>query len=212
MTALRTVITVLVGGGLVLGCQKSPTAIDNSALVVQPGLGISNFCEVGMTLSQIRRANGKTTTHGIYDDSLSWRRLESWGRGRFVLVPSLAAIAPIGENQPVPLIEFYVQPYRAPMIPGLEVREPFRGKLAGDLSFKDRAVGKQEIERAFGSVNQVATNAAEALEFRKKGSRFTHRISDGVEELWYPDKGVAFLLRSNVVASFQVYRASRTNR
>jgi hypothetical protein len=98
------------------------------------------------------------------------------------------------------------------MIPGLEIREPYRGKLAGDLSFKDRAVGKQEIERAFGSVNQAATNAAEALRFRKKGSRFTRGLGDAVEELWYPDKGVAFVLRSNVVASFQVFRASGTNR
>ena len=205
-------MTVVVGCGLVAGCEKSRRVVDTSVLVVQPGVGISNVCEVGMTFSQIRRAAGDATTHGIYDDSVSWRRLESGGRGLFVLVPSLAAIAPIGENQPTALIEFYVRPYQASMIPGLEIREPFRGKLGDRLSFKNRPVSKPEVEGVFGSVGQVAANPAEALEFRKKGERFIQQRGNGVEELWYPDKGVAVVCTSNVVTSFQVFRARGTNR
>ncbi len=207
-----TLIAVLVGCGLVLGCQKPPKVLDNSALVVQPGRGISNLCEVGMTFSQIKSATGGATTHGIYDDTFSWRRLESWGRGRFVLVPSLGAIAVIGENQPTAFIEFYVRPYRAPMIPGLDVREPFRGKLGSSLSFKDHSVSKMDVESVFGSGSQVVTTAAAALDFRKKGERFTHQRGAAIEELWYPDKGVAFVLTSNVVTSFQIYTAIGTNR
>lgn len=210
MASPRTLMVVLVGCGLLSGCQKSPTILDNSNLVVQPGRGISNLCEVGMTFSQIKRATSDASSHGVYDDSFSWRRLESSGRGRFVLVPSLAAIAPIGENQPTAFIEFYVSPYRAPLIPGLEVREPFRGKLGSSLSFKDRPVSKMAVENVFGSIGQVATNTAEALEFRKKGERFIQKRSDAVEEAWYPDKGITFVFESNVVTSFRVFRASET--
>lgn len=208
----RTVVLVFLVCGLMLACQKSPKVIDSSNLVIQPGLGISNLCEVGMTFTEIKKATGDATTRGSHYDPF-WRRpLGTWGRGDFVLVPSLGVIAPIGENQPTAAIWFYVRPHREPLISGLEIDNPFRGKLGDNLSFKDRPVGKLEVEKVFGSVSEFATNGAHALEFRKKGERFCERLRDSVEELWYPDQGVAFRLTSNVVTSLRVFKASGTNR
>jgi hypothetical protein len=205
-------IAIVVVCGFLLACQKSPTVSDNSSLVVEPGWGISNLCEVGMTFAQLKKATGDATTRGSHYEPFWKRRLETWGRGDFVLVPSLAAIAVIGENQPAAFITFCVQPYEAKLIPGLEVRRPFQGSLGDKLSFKDRTISRVEVERAFGTVSSVATNGAQALAFRVKGDRFVEQLRDAVEEVWYPDHGVAFQFTSNVVTSFTVYTATATNR
>jgi hypothetical protein len=199
-------LAVLLVGALVVGCHPSLEPVDTSDLVVQPGRGITNLCELGMSFSEIKQAAGGATTHGIYDDSLSWRRLESWGRGRFACFPSLGAVAPIEDDQPIAMIEFYVQRYRALMVPGLEVRNPFRGSLGESISFKDGSVDRFAIEGAFGTSSLISTNAAEALQFRKQGQDFVLQRGGGEEEVWYPKKGVAFVLVSNLVMSFQVFK------
>ena len=194
------------------GCQKAPAITDNSAIDVQPGYGISNVCEIGMTFSQIKKANGDATAHGIYDGTFSWKRLESSGRGRFMLVPSLGAIAAIGNDEPLSLVEFYVWPHKDRSISALEVHTPFRGKLGNKLSFKDGTVSKMDVETIYGNVIQVATNAATALAFRRKGEPFIHDRGNSVEEIWYPSKGVAFGFVTNVVKSFWIYKPIETNR
>ncbi len=208
----RAVLALALGLVFMLGCQKSPTIADNSAIVVQPGVGIANVCEIGMDFSQIRMATGDATTQGIYDGSLSWRRLASHGRGRFMLVPSLGAIAAIGIDESISLVEFYVRPHKEKIVSGLEVSTPFRGSLGKLLSFKDSVVSNRQVETIFGSVTQVATNAAEALVFRRNSQAFVHRRGDGVEEIWYPTRGVAFVFETNVVTSFQIYKPTGTNR
>src|SRR5688572_13808898 len=100
MAFSRTIIAVVLVCGLVLACRKPPKVFDNSNLVVQPGLGISNVCQIGMTFAQIKRATGDATTHGRHYDSFWKRPLGSWGRGDFVLVRSLGAIAAIGADEP----------------------------------------------------------------------------------------------------------------
>jgi hypothetical protein len=205
-------VAAALGLVLVYGCQRSPTVLDNSNLVVQPGVGISNLCGLGMTFAQIRKTTGDATTHGIHYDGFWRRRRGSWGHGPSVLIPSLAAITDVGEDQPISSISFHLRPYRAPLIPGLEIEKPFRGKLGSSLSFKDSPTAKLEIEKIFGPVSQVASNGAEALAFRQKGERFGRQRRDSVEELWYPDKGIAFVFETNVLTSFRVYKPIGTNR
>ncbi len=206
LPCLRAMLAVVPGLFLFFGCQKAPTITDNSVIVVQPGLGVSNICELGMSFSQIQKATGDATKHGIYDGSWSWKRLSSPGRGEFVLVPSLGAIAATGNDEPVSLVEFYVQPHKEKLILSLEVSKPFRGSVGARISFKDAAVSNQQVEAIFGITSRVVTNAAEALVFRRKRQAFVHGRGNGVEELWYPTEGVSFVLKSNVVTSFQIFK------
>jgi hypothetical protein len=206
LACLRAMVAVMPGLLLLFGCQKAPRITDNSVIVVQPGLGVSNICEIGMSFSQIQRATGDATKHGIYDGSWSWKRLSSLGRGEFVLVPSLGAVAATGSDEPVSLVEFYVQPHKEKLIPALEVSKPFRGSLGTSISFKDAAISNQQVETIFGTTSRVATNAAEALAFRRSSQSFVHRRGERIEELWYPSAGMAFVLKSNVVTSFQIFK------
>jgi hypothetical protein len=131
-----------------------------------------------MTFADVKRANSDTSKHGTYDGTLSWERLQNLGRGRFLLIPSLGVIAPIGRDEPLGIIEFYVCPYRSQMIPGLEVQHPFRGKLGETIAFKDAVVSRLQIETLFGNPANVASNAAEALNLRRKGDSFSHPVPD----------------------------------
>lgn len=202
---------ILMVGCLMVGCRKAPTILDNSVIVVQPGVGISNLCELGMTFSQIKKRIGGASTHGYYDNTFSWRRFTDGRRGRFALIPSLGAVAPLGNGEPVAYVTFFLRPYRDSQFPGLNVLEPFQGKLNNGLSFKDRTVSKVEVEKLFGNVSKVATNAAEGTQLRLKGQRFSYLRGDNSEDLWYPEQGISFNLASNVVTSFQVFKARGTN-
>lgn len=160
-----------------------------------------------MTFSQIEELTGDATVHGIYDHKGFWRRLKNRGRGRVVVIHSLGAIAPLNEDTPISSITFYVRPYRAPMSPVLDVRIPFQGKLGNKLIFKDSDISKTDVERVFGDISEVAKDPAEGVQFRVKGQPFRYQRSESVEEIWYPEQGISFVLMSNVVTSFQILKA-----
>jgi hypothetical protein len=185
------------------GCERTGVNWDNSQVAVFPGLGVSNVCEVGMTYRQIQTASPDASTHGLRDRT---GNQGSWVDGRFALIPSLGAITFLGTNQPASIIEFHVRPHSGELISGLEVRNPFRGRIGNILSFKDHSVGGQEVEAAWGSVTHTATNDQGTFDLIRWGERFRLSRTASVEEIWYPQAGIAFVLESNVVSSFKVFQ------
>lgn len=202
------VIGAILLAGLASGCRESPVFTDSAVVFVSPGRGATNLCEVGMKYSEVRKATRDATRHGLRNGS--WTQVLNHQRGTFALVPSLGAIASIGEDQPISIIEFYVRPFREQLIPGLEIRHPFRGKLGG-LSFGDGPVEKAQVEAIYGRATHTITNAGDSLDFRRNGEAFLLRPPNGIEEQWYPAMGVAFTFETNVVRSFQVFRPAGTN-
>jgi hypothetical protein len=199
----QAVRAVIIASPLIsLGCNRPGVGRDNSQMVVTPGLGISNLCEIGMNFTQIQAASPDARTYGLGGRIGSQN---SWSDGRFALIPSLGAITFLGTNEPVGIIEFYVRPDRGGIITGLEVREPFRGRIGSVLDLRDHRVSGQDVATAFGSVAHIATNAQASIELLKRGECFRLSRTASVEEIWYPQAGIAFVLESNVVHSCKVF-------
>lgn len=184
---------------LLSGCGvQTPILSDNSKLVVYPGRGISGYCETGMTLSQIGSVMNDVSTHSMNED---WRFWNRWKTGRFVLMPSLGAITFLDKEGHISLIDFYVLPYRSSTIPGLTIERPFAGSIDGGLSFSQGVLSKSDVEKVFGKL-PVAPKDQSFLTLNKP---CVLNLANGIEYLWYFDKGIAFVVHSNVVTSFKVY-------
>jgi hypothetical protein len=159
-----------------------------------------------MSFAQIKRATRDATSHGPYDDSWKWKRLTG---PRYILIPSLGAIGNQDDKRNVELIAFYTQPYdSSSTVPGLVVTNPFRGNVGGRLYFQNGPVGRNEIEAAFGKIQQGVTNSGASISrvsvsSIKKGEPFIIR-QDNSEDLYYPNRGLSFQLRGGVVVSFNV--------
>jgi len=95
-----------------------------------------------------------------------------WTSGQFVFVPSLGMIAFLGTNQPISTMEFYVQPHLTEKIPGLQVHNPFRGRLEDKLDFGYSAISRQQVESHYGVITSVASNQSENIEYYKAGRPF----------------------------------------
>jgi hypothetical protein len=191
---------------VLLGCGRTPTFKDSADLVVQPGVGISNICQLGMTFTELKRQARGASTHGFFDEEFSWDWVQALGKGRLALFPSLGAIAPVQGKQPIWFIEFHVRQYRHPMIAALRIEAPFRGKVGPNLTFAEGEVSKAQVEQVFGPVSAVLTNSAEALDYRKQGKSFVEPLNDAEVKVWYPKKGISFIVRSNVVILFHIYQ------
>lgn len=186
----------------ITGCdrfsKKSATATDRT-IEVHAGIGVTNVCEVGMPLSRVRRAAPKVSTHGLYDGKWDLRRFTA---SRYILVPALSAIGTLHEGK-VGVLTFYVRPNLRENIPGLIVRDSFRGNIAGGPSFEDAPVTKAQIEASFGAVQRGFTNSFDGTTslnvrepfFRKNGDR---------ETLHYYRQGISFDLEKDVVVSFTI--------
>jgi hypothetical protein len=190
-------------------CSKStPTRItDTSTVVVEPGRGIPKLCEVGMSFSQIKRAIGEGSTHGLYDrDRWNLKRLT---QEKFVLFPSLGVIGVPEQKGGLPLLTFYVQPYDSSITsPGLTVTRPFRGRLGSHLSFSNHVVSRREVEVAFGVVTQGLTNSSQSLDHIDKTQPYFNRRGNE-EELYYYHLGLRFSLRDDAVSSFSVCKPAK---
>ena len=184
------------------GCSSSPTVSDNSKLVVHLGRGLPSLCETGMSLSQIGRATHDVTTCAAQDGWIPWGR---WRSGRFAIIPSLGAVAFLGKDEPVSHIEFHVRPYRSTTIPALVISRPFMGTVEGGPSFAQGAVPKEDVERCFGKLPELADKESSAAFRWMSQQPFAWKRQDGVEEFMYFDKGVTFVIQSNTVTSFRVY-------
>jgi hypothetical protein len=189
--------------GVLVGCNRAPRPTDSRAVMLQPGRGMTNACEIGMTTKQVARMFGDTSFHGINDDAgLSNRGIES----RFMLIPALGAIAVFDEHDQISHLNFHTRNYRHPVITGLVIGAPFRGRLGANLDFGTGRVTRAEVEAAFGNLERGSTNAADYGAMRMAREPFWINAASGGEELWYEKNGVTFNLRSNEVVAFSIYR------
>jgi hypothetical protein len=208
--ALWATLATLILAGL-YGCGKSagptPRIADRSKIVVQPGRGVPKVCEVGMSFAEIRKATGEASTHGLYDrDRINLKRFT---HGRFVLVPSLGVIGIPEQKGVIPLLTFYVQPHDSSItMPGLVVTRPFRGSIAGGLSFSNHVVNRKEIETAFGVVTQGLTSSTQSLDSLDKTRPFFNRRGSH-ETLYYHHLGLSFDLENDTVTSFSVSKPAK---
>jgi len=193
----------------VAGCTPHPTIKDNSKLWVEPGVGISNVCELGMTVKEVRTATSDLQTYGINDREWFWKQ---FGASRFALMQSLGAIAPVEPDRKIRVITFYVVPYDSDIsVPGLIITNPFRGKVGDKLSFNGGPVSRSQVESGFGAVEKTVTNLSDGVELAKRGTPFLFRSTSGNEKIYYRHKGIDFEIVSNCVTSFSIYGASGTN-
>lgn len=189
----------------VLGCNRAPIVSDTASLFLQPGVGISNVCEVGMTYREIKRTTGDAATHGLHDKRLT---LERFSSSRFLLVPSLGVIGVLEDNEMVSHLEFFVTPYNEGAIPSLKVEKPFRGKVGG-IDFSNGPVTRRDVESIFGVIYSGTTNLVLSGSLLEKNEPFWFLRSDDSLELWYPAEGVIFVLQRDRVSSIRIFRSTR---
>jgi hypothetical protein len=177
---------------------------ESSDVIVEPGRGVTNVCEVGMNFAQIKRATQDATLHTLRHRSDS----------RCVLVPGLGATANLDDNGNVQLILFHPVPFDSSgTAPGLLVTNPFRGRLGAQLSFKNGRIGRNQIESAFGGIQQNLTNSPMTItrisvDSIKKGEPVSFRCGNK-EEIGYPRLGLGFVLEGDVVTSFGVSKPEK---
>jgi len=186
-----------------LGCKRQPVIGDNSKVVVQPGRGIADICEVGMTLKQMQKATRDVTTHGVRDREWFWKR---WNVSRHSLIQSLGAIAPIETDGKIETICFHVVKFDSEVtMKGLSITNPFRGKISDKLSFDRGPINRGEVESQFGRVDHVVTNLWDGVPIAIRGEPFLFQASDGSARIYYRHKGIDFEIESNIVTSFWIY-------
>lgn len=186
-------------------CLPSGSKIHSSSVTVFPGIGIPNTCAIGMTFSQIQAATGDADTHSAADNVwFSRAPWNWWGNGRFVLVPSLAAVAWVGKNEPVTAVTFYTTTNQEPVVPKLSITNPFLGIIEPNLSFAMGPVTRAQVEVVFGRAVPVF-NETDARRLLSNGTAYVF-TNNASTELAYPQQGITFVLVSNVVNRFVVYR------
>ena len=191
-------VSGLLGLVLLVGCGHQARYPDTSSLAVLPGRGITNVCEIGMTLAQVVSATGDATTYTWLHDGRPWQN------GRLLFVPSLAATSLVSNRGPISEIVFRVQ--RAELLAGVEVTTPFRGRLAPSLSFEKGKVSKADVIKHFGEVERVATNLTWAADWRRQPASFAcESAGHPYGYVWYPRLGVGFVLTSNLVTEFCIF-------
>jgi len=133
----RAFIQLLLASILFSGCSDRPVIADNSTVVVQPGVGISNVLTFGMTAEQIFKATGDARLRHIR--AFTWRRLlPGYKDDRYIQIPSLGAITGFPGTNGISSIDFFVAKNEGSNF-------SFRGKLGDKLSFKDGHVTREQI-------------------------------------------------------------------
>jgi hypothetical protein len=193
---------ILLASCLLISCSRKHENMDVSKVVIIPGRGIPGICEIGMSFKELENRNSVVTFTS--SDSCCW--WNDWRSGRFALAQSLGAVIFFeGKDMPIRQIDFYVSPYNSVTIPGIQITHPFSGRLADDLQFDKGLVARSEVEKHFGKLDLVETNAAYFGQRWRAKKPCCFKRADNVDELWYFDKGVTFIIQSNVVTSFRIY-------
>ena len=185
------------------GCSDRPVITDNSTVVVQPGLGISNVCAVGMTYEQIRKATGDAAL--VEQGPWSFKRLIPWRRkDRFVFVPSLCARIPFASGRINYWITFQVTTNDWNQI-------PFRGRIGEKLSFKDGPVSRAQVEAALGPIKTNFTSANPFPNIYLAREPFAIERGQGLVNLFYTRLGLYITLSNNVVTEFSTMTVFPSN-
>jgi hypothetical protein len=189
------------------GCSL-PRNESNASLTVVPGLGIKNVLEIGMKLSDIRKANPDILIdREVGDDEV-----------RRAIVPSLgASLSSSAKDATVSRLYFIVdmRTYVSNSLPvGFQI---FRGSLSCGLSFSEVGVRREQVTGVFGvpsntvdqssiPLNQRRDGEEKLGRFLNKGESVSWRSAKEVELLIYPAQGIVFKLIHNIVYAFDIFR------
>ena len=178
---------------------------DSSTLVVVPGFGITNICQIGMTFSEIKQ---KSPDAGIWSP-FNLLNSKTWSQPKKLTVPSLGMHSYLWTNQATPVyrMSFSVAPYLATNLPsiGKNINSSFRGSIRNRLFFNGGPVHRRDVENALGEVNGELSEINKIRESLMLGKSVSNRQNDEHVTIIYPD-GIEFILVSNIVISFDVYR------
>jgi len=187
----------------VFGCSHPRQPVDSRSIVIYPGRGVPDLCEVGMSLSALRKKNA-TTTHGSY-------KINGM---RFILVPSLGAVVPIEKrDKSVRSITFNTAPFDNPEPVRMKLDTPFRGTLEPGVSFAEMDVDVDEVTKALGEPAHTFVLPSSPQpedyptpqyieEVQAAGSWFYRHPS--IDTLMYFHRGITFSFKSNSVMRFTV--------
>lgn len=167
------------------------------------------MCVLGMTRKQIESALPDATLCTTARRAFSLERVLK--RSGLLLLPSLGAVVAVEPGKTISAIDFYVEPYRAVMVPSLTVQKPYRGKLDNKLSFAVSPVLENEVQAAFGDTERTITNWIDSPALMSGAIAFRHNQANGDVVLTYPAQGVSLVIRSKRVISFQVFPAVRNS-
>jgi hypothetical protein len=202
------VILFLLAFILFVGCSSRSIIKDNSTLVIQPGLGISNICALNMNLAQIRAATHdvrivKLDPMTMQPEPWSWKRLlPRRSAATEIKVPSLGAS--IGTES-----DHYPYGISFAVAADAENKTPFRGNIGQKLSCKELPISREKIEAAFGKITQTIQSRNATFPGSDRTEPFDWQHGQGWDELNYPAQGISFSLHSNILKSFYVFSSRK---
>ena len=190
---------VVLAALLLSSCRQQPEPLTHGAIVVQPGRGVPDVCELGMTLTQLRRLSPGVTVY-----TLGKRGYRS---AAFIVIPSMGAVATIpsgNKRESISCIDFHTKVYEHGAMPGVEIRAPFKGWLGDRLTFSGGPVTSRDVESAFGVVSNSIPNFEDRARAAGDGQPYRWTTPWGTEQLVYIGTGLLFELQSNEVVRFSV--------
>jgi hypothetical protein len=181
-----------------------PVTVESSRITVVPGLGIPGLLQVGMTTQQVRnRAR-----------DLVVRKLEYVGTYAYA-IPSLG-VQWHQETETDKLYELHFLTNPDVFTNGLstDVGTPFRGNVAGGLSFRSAtSVDRTKVLAVFGEPSVIYDIRAGPpfpptiinMAWRTNTSSMAVLTGANSEVLYYPARGINFGLDHGVVFNFSIY-------
>ena len=228
---MRTLITAFLLVVVLSGCSRGTTPQD---VVVEPGLGVPDLVELGMTPDEVRGlVRGELvqyypeirypwqvadydfdTPHLFQARSHHTRAFYEAPSDISVQVPDLGLeFAAKGDTNPIPVIFFYTDEEHYPA----DDYPVFTGRISCGLSFEGgRNVTRDEVVLYFGEADVkfddsgIQTTADQQALLTKivsemaKGRSVSKWHSNGVEHLSYPLDGIMFVLQNDKVLSFTI--------
>jgi len=79
------------------------------------------------------------------------------------------------------------------------------GSVEGGLAFSHGPVTKEDVEKCFGKLPELTNKESSATSHWMSQQPFAWKGQNGVEEFMYFDRGITFVIQSNIVTSFKVY-------
>lgn len=191
-------MTLLVLCFALSGCSKNTrTASD---LAIQPGLGIRNVCELGWNERQLRIAGNQLQIYRIEGDG--------WSSERSIVITDLGIVGHVPSGKLEDPVELYTFHMIKGNVHGI-LYDAFRGRIGNGLSVDACPMSSEALQAQFGTITNNAENARAILPFAQVAEPYRWVTPWGIEQLAYPNLGITFNVRSNVVESVEVYSAGR---
>lgn len=199
---------------LMIGCDGFPHSLTTSEMIITPGVGVSNFVSLNMTLSEMSRKTGELLIHENKEPNPADGSFRQYVRAPSVGIEWEQKT----QDQRPYLISFCVASdaiNRVFFDVTKHGKSRFCGRMAEGLSFAtDGGVSRKRLVECFGPPLHDFSKTVIGKEDRDLMTKWvrcgeSYSMQDAKaksEYLMYPDKGVSFVLSSNVVILVNVFR------